>query len=238
MSPERSAEAGHPRVFLADQHPIIRRGLRAMLEKDPTITVVGEAGTAAEAQARVRDAQPDVVLLDLMPAPGSGLELIRFLKRTAPAPGVLVVTAEPVGQVLLPALEAGADGFINKNANCTDYTEAVHRVAAGQLFLCPCALSFAVRVLFDAERSRDFGVLASLSAEEREVLYGTVCGFSNHEIADEMHLSVNLVARLKNHLREKLSAHRREDLVAFAMRVDLLHSGSRHHWIDEPNTSL
>ena len=107
------------------------------------------------------------------------------------------------------------------------------RVASGKLYLCPCAQSHVVHALLDAGRTRDAGLLASLTDAEREVLYGTVCGFTNHEIALEMKLPVNAIARLKSHLREKLNIHRREEFVAFALRVDLLHRDSAYPWIGE-----
>ena len=231
LSPVAQVKA--ERVFLADQHPIARRGLQAILERSPAISIVGEAGTVAEVEPLVSQAAPTIVLLDFMQPPRPGIALIRSLKRMAAPPAVLVVTGEAVEEIALPALEAGADGVINKNGNCTDYVEAVQRVASGKLYLCPCAQSHVVHALLDAGRARDVGLLASLSEAEREVLYGTVCGFTNHEIALEMKLPVTAVARLKGHLREKLNTHRREDLVAFAMRVDLLHRESAHPWIGE-----
>lgn len=225
-------------VFLVDQHPVVRRGLRVLLEHDPAIRVVGEAGSACAAENAIAGIRPHVVIVDLMEPPRPGIAFIRRVKQLAEVPAVLVVTGEPVEHVLLRALEAGADGFVNKNGSGSDYAEAVHRVARRQPHLCSCAQRELIQVVFDRRRTRDRCLLESLTDEERELLFATVCGYNNHEIAEEMQLQVATVERLKALTREKLHMHRREDLVAFALRVDLLHTESRYRWIAEQGGPL
>ncbi|HSL69554.1 MAG TPA: response regulator transcription factor [Longimicrobiales bacterium] len=211
---------------MVDEHPIARRGLQAMLTSDHSITICGETGTAAEVESLIQSVHPDVIAVDLMSGRMPGIALTHQLKNSDSAPGVLIVTGVPAQLVLLPALEAGADGYINKSRPAEDYVRAVHTVSAHQLFLCPCAQRQLVRAVVDREPLRDRWLLEALSTLERDVLEATAAGYGTDEIAARLHLGNASIGHLRTSVRLKLGLRRRSDLVDFALRVGLLSTDS------------
>ena len=187
-------------VLLVDDEPLVRSGLRAILESEPDLTVVGEAGDGAEALALTRATRPDVVLMDVRMPRVDGITATRLVSEVEPAPAVVVVTTFENDDHVYDALRAGARGFLLKRASPEDYVNAVRTVHAGDSLLLPEA----VRSLVAANaRSRGGGLdAARLTAREAEVLRLLARGRSNAEIAAEVHLGVETV---RTHVRAVLA---------------------------------
>jgi DNA-binding NarL/FixJ family response regulator len=221
--PPASAPVPQPiQILLADDHWVVRAGLRSVLDRQPNFRVVGEATTGEEAVEKTRDLKPDVVLMDLLMPGIGGLEALR---RIAALPGrtkILVLSVHLQEDTLLEVLEAGGSGFVTKSATAKSLTHAIHAVAQDEVFLDPSA----ARVLVDHHKephaTEGKGALARLSAREREVLALTAEGHSSTEIAKRLRISSKTVDTYRARLIDKLGLKHRAELVRFALRVGLL----------------
>ena len=220
-SPSRGREI---RVLLADDHAVLRAGLRALLEKEPGLVVVGEAGSGSEAVAMAKTTRPHVVLMDLaMPGKG-GIEATRRIVALGLGVKVLVLTALPLELQLSDALEAGASGFMGKIAPVGELTRAIRVVAADRLFLDEDAARLIVLHRYrKAGQVDDEKVTAErLSAREREVLALLALGHSSREIGLKLCVSPRTVDEYRARLKDRLGLERRPELVRFALRTGLL----------------
>ncbi|WP_269204805.1 response regulator [Motilibacter deserti] len=211
-----AAEPVHPvRVFLLDDHEIVRRGLRDLLESDPGIVVVGEAGTAAEARAGILAVRPDVAVLDGRLPDGSGVEVARDVRSADPRIRVLILTSYDDDEALFAAITAGASGYLLKQMRGDDLVDAVHRVSAGQSLLDPAVTA---RVL---ERLRGGGRpdrLASLTEQERRILGHIAEGMTNRQIAEKLTLAEKTVKNHVSNLLGKLGLESRTQAAIFATK--------------------
>jgi DNA-binding NarL/FixJ family response regulator len=177
------------RVLLADDHPIVRVGLRALLEAEPDIAVVGEAGTADEAVELARTLQPDVAVLDIS-MPGNGLEALRRIASLGLPTRTLILTVHAEERYLLPVLQAGGSGYVRKSSLHTDLVEAIRLVARGEVFIDQAAARTLLQGYLDHARTGEVQDPAQLLSErEREVLRLTAAGYTAQEIADQLFLS-------------------------------------------------
>src|SRR6202046_808227 len=166
---EQTARDGGPiRVFLLDDHEIVRRGVREVLEAEPDIVVVGEAGTAASALARIPALAPDVAVLDIRLPDGDGVSVCRDIRSRMPEVGCLMLTSFGDDEALFDAIMAGAAGYVLKQIRGTDLVGAVRTVATGQSMLDPRAAGQLMARLRDSARKRD--PLAELTDQERKIL--------------------------------------------------------------------
>lgn len=210
------------RILLADDHAVLRAGLRALLDAEPDMTVVGEAATGEEALEKVKALQPDVVVMDLsMPGMG-GLEATRQIQALPQKPRVLVLTMHAEEEFLLPVLEAGGSGYVRKTRADEDLTEAIRTVARDEVFLYPSATKILLQGYKTVEAGGERTPLDRLSERERDVLGLTAEGFSSSEIGEKLFISPKTVDTYRSRIMEKLGLKHRSELVRFALRTGLL----------------
>ena len=211
------------RVLIADDHTLVREGLRALLEGQGGFEVIAEASNGREAIERAIETRPDVVLMDIGMPELDGLAATRRIFKINPAIRILVLTVHDTEDYFFRALEAGAHGFLVKDAASTELVAAVRAVHHGGVFLHP---SMAKRLVEDYLQRIGSGeeraAHALLSPRERQILALIGAGHTNQEIADQLSLSVNTVQAHRSHIIDKLDLHSRADLMRYAVRVGLL----------------
>lgn len=212
----------HIHVLLADDHGIVRAGLRALLDAQPDITVVGEADDGPAAIEQVQQLQPDVVIADLS-MPGGGLEAIRGITELRQATRVLVLTVHAEERYLLPVLKAGGSGYVRKSSAHTDLLNAIRTVARGEVFLDPGATKTLLRGYLGRVHAGDELDLGEvLSEREREVVKLTAEGHTAQQAADILSLSPKTVETYRHRAMQKLGLTNRAELVRYALRAGLL----------------
>jgi DNA-binding NarL/FixJ family response regulator len=213
--------SGKIRVLLADDHAVLRAGLRALLSAEPDIEVVGEAADGQEAVALVERLKPDVVVMDITMPRLDGLRATRQITTHHPEIRVLVLTMHAEEQYLLQVLEAGGSGYVVKNSADRDLLEAIRVVHRGEAFLYPSATRMLLEAYRRGERPGD-GREHVLTEREEEVLRLTAEGYSNTEIAQRIYLSPKTVDTYRQRIMEKLGLHHRAELVRYALEHGLL----------------
>jgi two-component system response regulator NreC len=210
------------RVVLADDHGVVRAGLRALLEAQADIAVVGEAADGEAAVRITRDQRPTVVVADLS-MPGGGLEAIREITALGLPVRVLVLTVHAEERYLLPVLEAGGSGYVKKSSAHTDLLDAIRTVARGEVFLDPAATKTLLKGYLGRVRSGDELDLGEvLSDREREVVKLTAEGHTAQQAADILSLSPKTVETYRHRAMQKLGLTNRAELVRYALRAGLL----------------
>jgi DNA-binding NarL/FixJ family response regulator len=204
---------GKIRVLLADDHTLLRQGLRRILSEDPALQVVGEAADGREAIARTRALAPDIVLMDVQMPAVNGIEATRQIREACPETRIIMLTVSDKDADLFGALKAGARGYLLKNAEARQVLEAIHRVAAGEAILPP---ALAARVV--DEFARRTPRAEPLTEREVAVLRLVARGLGNKEIAASLSLSENTVKTHVRHIFEKLHLRSRAEAVAYADR--------------------
>ena len=211
---ENEIEPQRIRVFLLDDHEIVRRGLRDLLEDSGRIEVVGEAGSAAEAMSRIPPTRPDVAVLDVRLPDGDGVSVCRDVRSRHPEIQCLMLTSFSDDEALFQAIMAGASGYLLKQIKGPDMVDAIVRVAAGQSLLDP---AITARVL---ERLRqppeEDERLASLTGQERKVLALIAEGLTNRQIGERIHLAEKTVKNYVSNLLTKLGMERRTQAAVYA----------------------
>jgi two-component system, NarL family, response regulator DevR len=208
---------GAIRVFLVDDHEIVRAGLRSLLEGEGDFVVVGEAATAGEATERIPPTRPDVAILDVRIRGGSGIEVCREIRSGWPEIACLVLTSYADDEALAAAIMAGASGYLLKQVGAGSLLDDIRRVAAGQSLLDP---GLTRRVLDRmAEKAGEDPLLAGLTPQERRVLDLVAEGRTNRQIAGELHLAEKTVKNYVSNLLAKLGMERRTQAASYATRV-------------------
>jgi DNA-binding NarL/FixJ family response regulator len=199
-------------VFLLDDHEIVRHGIRTLLEAQDDLTVVGEAGSAAEALARIPAARPDVAVLDIRLPDGEGVTVCREIRASLdPPPACLMLTSYTDDEALSDAILAGAAGYVLKEVSGTNLVDAVRTAATGKSLMDP-ALKKAVLNRFNDPR------YTSLSPQEQRVLDLIATGRTNRQIAEELYLAEKTVKNYVSSLLHKLGFARRTEAAVFAAR--------------------
>ena len=214
------------RILLADDHGIVRAGLRALLESQPDMEVVAEAADGQEAIRLTQDYRPTVTIVDLS-MPGGGMDMIRQITSLNLAARVLVLTVHAEERYLLPVLDAGGLGYVRKSSAHTDLLMAIRTVAKGEVFLDPSATKTLLHGYLGrmhAGDEADFGEL--LSEREREVVKLTAEGHTAQQAGDLLSLSPKTVETYRHRAMQKLGLTNRAELVRYALRAGLL--------VDEP----
>ena len=211
------------RVLIVDDHAVVRSGLRRLLDAEPDIETVGEAPNADRAVFEALEGKPDVVLLDLMMPEKGGIEGMPALLQAVPDARVLVLSMQDDPRYVRAAFEAGASGYVLKEAADTEVVAAIRAVSVGERYVHP-ALG-AKLVAADAEERRR-AEQDPLSEREREVLRLLALGHTNQEIAAQLFISVRTAETHRAHIMQKLSLSSRAELVRYALEHDLIESSS------------
>jgi len=204
------------RVFLLDDHEIVRRGVRELLEGTGTMTVVGEAGTAEEAYGRIPATSPDVAVLDVRLPDGNGVEVCREIRSKHPEIHCLMLTSYSDDEALFDAIMAGASGYALKQIKTTDLVNTVTRIANGESLLDP-ALTAKVLERLRGNHEEDER-LRNLTGQERRILALLADGLTNRQIADEMFLAEKTVKNYVSNLLAKMGMSRRTEAAVYAAR--------------------
>ena len=205
------------RVFLLDDHEIVRRGLRELLESEEDLVVVGEAGTAAEALARIPATSPDVAVLDVRLPDGDGVEVCRDVRSAHPGVQCLMLTSFADDEALFSAILAGAAGYVLKQVRGTDLVDAIRRVAQGQSLLDPSVTARVLERLRAPQPPEED--LASLTNQERRILDLIAEGLTNRQIGERMYLAEKTVKNYVSNVLMKLGMSRRSEAAAYAARL-------------------
>lgn len=209
------------RILLADDHRLVRSGLRRLLETQPDMHVVGEAGDGEETVAETLRLKPDVVVMDVAMPKGGGLEATRRIAEAGMPARVLVLTAHAEEQYLLPVIRAGGAGYLLKSAADEELLDAIRTVHSGDAYLPPPAAAMLLRDYM--RRSGDSGgELAELSPREREVVRLTAEGYDARDIGERLYLSAKTVETYRRRAMEKLGLQSRAELVHYALKHGLL----------------
>jgi DNA-binding NarL/FixJ family response regulator len=204
------------RVFLLDDHEIVRRGLRDLLDAEEDLTVVGEASTAEEALGRIPPTRPDVAVLDVRLAEGSGIEVCREIRSQHPEVRCLMLTSFADDEALFAAIMAGASGYVLKQVQGGDLIDAIRRVGRGESLLDPALTG---KVLERLRARPDEDELAGLTDQERRILELIADGYTNRQIAGTIYLAEKTVKNYVSTLLAKLGMSRRSEAAAYAARL-------------------
>jgi DNA-binding NarL/FixJ family response regulator len=207
------------RVFLLDDHEVVRRGIAATLEAEADLTVVGEAASAADALDAVRACDPDVAVLDVRLGDGSGIDVCRQITSELEEVRALILTSFDSDRALVDAGLAGASGFVLKEIRGTQLIEAIRQVAAGRRLLDDAEVRLALRRLRESEEGR----LYDLTPQERRIFDLIGEGRTNRQIAREMYLAEKTVKNYVSNLLAKLGMSRRTEAAALAARLEERH---------------
>lgn len=208
------------RVFLLDDHEVVRDGLRTLVESTGRFRVVGDAATCADALTRAKAVRPDVALIDVQLPDGSGVEVCREMRSMFPDLACLMLTSFSDEEAMLESVVAGAAGFVLKQVRSRELLEAVERVADGEVLLDPKAVERQRALLQRASRSDDHR-LESLSPVERRILELVADGLTNREIADELLIAPKTVKNSISSILMKLGMTRRVHAAVYAVRKGL-----------------
>src|SRR5579875_3331576 len=210
------------RVLLADDHAVLRAGLRALLAGEPDMEVIGEATDGEDAIVQAQRLRPDVLVLDIAMPRVNGLEVIRRIREQGLDVKVLVLTMHSEEQYLLQVLRAGGSGYVLKASADTELMEAIRTVHRGEAFLYPSATALLLEDYRERKGEDEHDRFDDLSEREREVLALTAAGYTNQEIADKLIISAKTVDTYRSRIMEKLDLHHRSELVKFALRHGML----------------
>jgi len=204
------------RVFLLDDHEVVRRGVRELIENEDDMTVVGEAGTAEEAYGRIPATSPTVAVLDVRLPDGDGIEVCREIRSKHDEIACIMLTSFADDEAVYAAIMAGASGYVLKQVRGSDLIEGIRRVASGESLLDP---SVTTRLLDRLRHRGDEDELANLSEQERKILDLIAEGLTNRQIGERMFLAEKTVKNYVSNLLSKLGMSRRTEAAVYAARL-------------------
>ena len=210
------------RLVLADDHALVRQGMRALLSELPGVDVVGDTGDGREALQLIRDKKPDIALIDISMPGLNGLEVAGRVGREQPATRVIIVSMHSDDESVRRALVAGAAGYILKNSDRHELELALRTVARGDTWLSPSLTKRVVKAFTESAQGSTEGPLEVLTPRQREVLQLVAEGHSNKEIANRLNVALKTVETHRNELMERLGIHGVAGLVRYAIQVGLV----------------
>lgn len=209
------------RVLIADDHMIVRTGIRHVLESESGFEVVGEAANGPEVLTLVAKLQPDVVVLDISMPGESGLKLAAQLRNSTPEPRVLILSMHDNAEYVLESVRAGADGYLLKDTAATELRNAIRAICRGESYFSP-PIAGRLRDALRGEHTTPAGSLDQLTGREREVLLGVVRGQTNKEIATDLGISHRTVETHRESLMKKLQIRTVAELTRFALAAGIM----------------
>ena len=211
------------RIVIAEDHTILREGLRALLSSQESLEVVGEAGDGREAIRQVEELTPDLILMDLSMPKMNGVEAIREIKRRAPETKILALTVHKAEEFILEVLQSGADGYIPKDASANELMMAIKSILMGKRYLSPSVSNVVIEGYLESRRtSESITPWDKLTKREREILKLVAEGHKNKDISDYLCISVKTVEKHRANLMKKLDLHSAAALTAYAMERGLV----------------
>ena len=210
------------KILLADDHTLVRRGIRALLETQADLQVVGEAATGTEAVEKALALAPDVVLMDIGMPELDGLTATAQIKQKAPNSQVLLLTVHDDANYLFRALQVGASGYILKGAEVSDLVLALQAVHRGEVYLQPSVAKLLVGDYLKRASGTEQAHIEELTPRQREILALIAEGLTNQHIADQLVLSPFTVATHRANIMQKLNLHNRTELIRYAMQHRLI----------------
>jgi two-component system, NarL family, response regulator NreC len=210
------------KIFLADDHQVVRKGIKALLSSEPDFTVVGEASDGLETIQLVEKLQPDILVLDLMMGGLNGLEVTRQLARKNPKTGIVILSMHSNEAYVLEALRSGAKAYILKESPPEDLIQAVREVFAGKQFLSAPLNQRAIEAYTSKIDAKPINPYDQLTTREREILQLTAQGQTNNEIAARLYISPRTVETHRTNLMHKLNLHNHNQLIQFAIQHDII----------------
>lgn len=211
------------RVLLADDHAVVRSGLRLIIDAQPDMAVMGEAENGLEAIEKAQELEPDVIVMDISMPKLGGLEAIRRIKRDDTETHILVLTMHDSEQFFFQAIQAGANGYVTKSAPEWELVTAIRSVHQGECYLNPSVTKFLVNDYLERLKRGDKRTPAQLLTDrEREIIHLVAAGHTNREIAEMLSISEHTVHNHRANLMEKLGVHNRLELLKYAMREGII----------------
>ena len=213
------------KIVIAEDHTILREGLRALLSLDPNYEIIGEAEDGRDAIRCVEKLMPDLLLIDLSMPRMNGMEAIRDIKKRHPEIKIIALTVHKTEEYILATLEAGADGYVLKDATHNELMIAINSVLSGKPYLSPGVSEKVIEGYLEGRRTlKPSSAWETLSQREREVLKLIAEGYKNKEIADDLCISIKTVEKHRSNLMKKLGLHNAAALTAFAIEKGLITS--------------
>lgn len=209
-------------IILADDHPIVRRGLRAVLEAEKGFTLLGEAGDGLEAMRMLESLQPDILIADLMMPGLTGLEVTRQTKQRFPQTKVIILSMHATESYVLEALRNGANGYVLKDAAADELVRAIREVLTGRRYLSSQLSERAIESYIERAEAAVVDSYDSLTTREREVLQLAAEGLTNTEIADRLFISPRTAETHRANLMKKLNLSNHTELIRYAIRRGVL----------------
>ncbi|MCL4488444.1 MAG: response regulator transcription factor [Chloroflexi bacterium] len=206
------------RILLADDHEIVRHGLKMLLRHDPEFEVVGEAATGGEAVERALELKPDVVVMDIRMPGKSGIEATREIKAARPDTKIIILTSYAEDELLFDAIDAGASGYVLKQIGVEDLRKALHRVGQGESLIDPALTQKVFAKVREATRRAEGDAFADLSEQEMKILALLAEGKTNREIAGQVFLSEKTVRNYVSSILSKLHMSTRAQAAAYAVQ--------------------
>ncbi|MGA2517285.1 MAG: response regulator transcription factor [Thermodesulfobacteriota bacterium] len=211
------------RIVIAEDHTILREGLRSLLSSNANFEVVGEAGDGREAIRQVKKLKPDLILSDLSMPRMNGMEAIKEIKRESPATKILVLTVHRAEEYILATFRAGADGYLLKDSTHSELLMAVKKVLSGTRYISPEISEKVIEGYIEGKKSlKSRTSWETLTQREREILKLIAEGYRNKEIAEDLCISVKTVEKHRANLMEKLDLHSIQALTTFAIEKGLV----------------
>jgi two-component system response regulator DevR len=206
------------RILLVDDHEVVRVGVRALIERQPGMEVVGEATTVREAVSQAQKLAPDVVVLDIRLPGGDGMEACRQIKAQRPKTRIIVLTSFPDDKVIFDAIACGADGYVLKQIGSDDLIRALERVGRGESLLDPAVTEQVFVKMREMRRQEQANAFADLNTQEMQILAHIAEGETNREIGEALHLSEKTVRNYVSQILNKLGLASRAQAAAHAAR--------------------